>query len=235
MELSAQARQSLEIPFYSNLKCDKLGHDSFEHCFDKSLFTRFGKITYQFNDLGYRTKPVDDFVGDEILVIGDSFTLGLGVNALDRYSEQAEDILGHSVLNFSLNGASNDWIARKTNALLQIFHPRYIIIHWTFSHRREKNQPEWKDNERTECEPLYSDQDNLQNWIENFNKIKFPNVLHSAIPNWHPDFDYSIYPISPPIQRQDLSRDGFHYGPKTHRALSEKITNFLAAHEPHPW
>lgn len=229
MDLSADLLQYLSIPYYSNLQCNTLGMDHPSRCFDIDHYRNFGPVHYQFNDLGFRNKPTQEFVGNEILVVGDSFTLGLGVNAQDRWSDQLEKIIDYPVLNFSLNGASNDWISRKTNELLQIFNPRCVIVHWSFSHRREKNRPDWHDDERTECDAHYSQDENFSNWLVNYNKINCQNIIHSAIPNWHDNFPYENYALLPPVQKQDLARDGFHYGPVTNRILAEQITNLLVS------
>jgi hypothetical protein len=227
MKFPKQLEQDLKIPRYADLKCESLGHDSLANCFDRNLFESFGTVSYQFNEIGYRTKSVKKFTGREILAIGDSFTLGLGVNAVDRWSDQLEILTGLSVLNFGLNGASNDWIARRINSLLNWFSPTYIIVHWSFSHRREAKQPTWFDDERTECKPVYTSQENFNNWLHNFQIIHYEKILHTAIPGWHDDFDYHLWPVIKPIQPIDLARDGFHYGPLTHRLLAEKFTNLL--------
>lgn len=228
MYQSSEFKQSFTIPYYANLHCQELGHDSEKHCFDKTHFKNYGPVEYSFNELGFRTKPLTQFRGDEILAIGDSFTLGLGVNAQDRWTNQLEKLLDYPVLNFSLNGASNDWIARKANQLLQYFRPRALVIHWTFSHRRERPFLEWTDDERTECEPWYTEQENLKNWIKNYRSINFTPAIHSVIPGWHDNFDYAQYPVAKPIPMLDLARDGFHYGIKTHRYLAETFTSLLA-------
>jgi hypothetical protein len=139
------------------------------------------------------------------------------------------------VLNFSLNGASNDWMARKLQQLLTVFQPRAIIIHYTFSHRRERPQTDWHDDERTECEPFYSSKENYQNWLTNFNTIQSLSgnikLIHSFIYNWHDQpVDYLKLgnDVIPPITQLDFARDGFHYGPLTHRALADQITSLLA-------
>jgi hypothetical protein len=163
------------------------------------------------------------------VAIGDSFTLGLGVNAKDRWSDHLEILTGLPVLNFSLNGASNDWIARRVQSLMTWFSPAFLIIHWSFSHRREAAQPYWFDDERTECEAGYTSQENFSNWLNNFKKINHEKVLHTAIPHWHDGFEYDQWPVVKPMASTDLARDGFHYGPLTHQALAEKFTNLLDA------
>jgi len=225
----------IHIPFYANLQTDCLGLDSQAHCFNRQMFDQHPPVHYQFNQVGFRTHPVDQFDPNAILVLGDSFTLGLGTNATSRYTDILEQQLSHQVLNFSLNGASNDWIARKLQQLLVLFQPRAIVIHYTFSHRRERPHADWHDDERTECEPFYSSQENYQNWLANFKTIQDSvgnvKLVHSFICNWHDQqVNYSELgdQVIAPITQLDFARDGFHYGPHTHRALADRITNLLA-------
>jgi hypothetical protein len=228
-------QQHIAIPFYANLQSDLLGLDSQHHCLDRRSFDQHHPVHYQFNEVGFRTHSIDQFESNAILVLGDSFTLGLGNNIEDRYTDILEQQLSHQVLNFSLNGASNDWMSRKLQQLLPLFCPHAIIIHYTFSHRRERPQLDWHDDERTECEPVYSSEENYQNWLVNFKAIQElagnTKLIHSFISNWHDSpVDYSNLGKNtiPPLTQLDFARDGFHYGPKTHRALAAKLTNLLA-------
>jgi hypothetical protein len=227
-------QQHIQIPFYANLQADFLGLDSPDHCFNRRMFDQHSPVRYQFNQVGFRTHSVDQFKSNAILVLGDSFTLGLGNNIEDRYTNILEQQLSHQVLNFSLNGASNDWIARKLQQLLTLFQPPAIIVHYTFSHRRERPQSAWHDDERTECDPFYSSEENYQNWLKNFKKIQALSgtikLVHSFIRNWHDqpvDYIELGENIIPPTPQLDFARDGFHYGPKTHQDLANQITKLL--------
>jgi hypothetical protein len=231
----AFVQQRIHIPFYANLVVSSLGMDSANQCFDKQLFDSYQPILYRFNEVGFRTHSVHDFKPNAILVLGDSFTLGLGINSQDRYSDLIEKKVKKQVLNFSLNGASNDWIARKLQQLLHHFDPPTIVIHYTFSHRRERPNLDWFDDERTECEPFYSQQENFENWLTNYEKIislaQGITIIHSFIPDWHTDHvNISKYGnnIVPPVEQKDRARDGFHYGPVTNVVLADVITSLLA-------
>lgn len=226
----------INIPFYSGLQTDSLGMDSRQHSTNPYVFDQQTPITYQFNEIGFRTHSVKQMKSDAILVLGDSFTLGMGVNISNRYTDILEQQLSHQILNVSLNGASNDWIARTLVNLLKLFCPRAIVIHYTFSHRRERPCTDWHDNERTECEPFYSSAENFNNWVTNFNLICSTagniKMIHSFIPNWHDhDIDYNKLGnnIIPPLPMLDRARDDFHYGPNTHRALAAAITTLLVS------
>lgn len=233
MEWDTSFQQSVGIARYANLTCDTLGHDSLEHCFNKEHYNTYPvPVDYCFNSIGYRTKPVSQFRGNEILAIGDSFTLGLGVAKHHAWPEQLSQLLGYPVLNFSLNGASNDWMARKTQQLLNWFTPPAVVVHYSFSHRRENPNLDWADDERTECDPFYSDHENYANWrkaFDYFAQLNIP-VVHGFINNWHTQtVDYKSLPgkVIAPIATIDLARDGFHYGTETNRQLAERITSLL--------
>lgn len=231
MHLYNDLKQTIGIPFYSNLKCATLGLDSPEHCFDREHYKTHPDVSYLFNELGFRFE-LDQLAEGSILAVGDSFTLGLGVNAQDTWPSALARAVGTPVLNFSLNGASNDWIARKTPKLVELFDPVAVVVHYTFSHRRERPYPDWHDDERTECLPNYTDQENFENWQANFNIMSALNVpvIHSFIPDWHNQpVDYNSLPgrIVPPVGVIDLARDGFHYGVQTHQQLAQQFTNLL--------
>ena len=226
MEQTRTLAQTIGIPDYYNLQCCTLGLDSPKHCFDKTHYLTNPDVVYNFNSLGYRS--AEEYVGTEILAIGDSFTLGLGVNVEDTWPAQLAALLNYPVLNFSLNGASNDWIARRATELLDFFKPKLLVVHYSFSHRRENPNLNWHDNERTECEPIYTDEENFINWQKNFKKISKLDVpvVHSFIPNWHPiSIDYTSLGLNviPPINIIDVARDGFHYGVKTHQLLATTL------------
>jgi hypothetical protein len=226
--------QILKIDRYANFVGHNLGMDCEQHCVDHEHYRRYPhQVQYHFNELGFRDCSMDRFQGNEILAIGDSFTLGLGVAQQHAWPKQLADQLGYPVLNFSLNGASNDWMTRKTQQLLNYFSPQAIVVHYTFSHRRERPHINWTDDERTECEPFYTDLENYQNWqqaFDYFSSLSVP-VVHSFITNWHnQSVDYDQLPgmVIPPITKIDLARDGFHYGVKTNQQLAMKITSLLA-------
>jgi hypothetical protein len=214
----------LKIGGYIDYTSTSLGLDSIDECFSRDHFKNFPHtVTYQFNSLGYREVDPSLYTKNPIITIGDSFTVGLGLPVELTYPKQLESLVQHQVLNFSLNGASNEWISRKLAILLKYFSPVAIIIHYTFSHRREKNEPTWFDDERTLCDPLPDSKDNFDNWLVNHNKIKsIVNTIptyYSFIPNWHTETIQFDDPVILPHQ-VDYARDRFHYGETTSLALA---------------
>lgn len=204
------------------MTCDILGLDSPEHCFNRKHFDSYGPVHYQFNELGYRHGN-PDYRGDEILAIGDSFTVGLGVNQAETWPEQLSRLLDYPVLNFSLNGASNDWIARKTELLLKYFRPRCVIVHYSFTNRRESPHQDWNDDERTLCDPMHTNEENFLNWEINRDRLikvcgDIP-LIHTAIVNCH------VGPVPGVMvpKQVDWARDYFHYGPRTHLEFATSL------------
>lgn len=230
MNISPNAFHQLQIGGYVNLQCEEYGIDSYTHCFNKLHFKKFPhQVSYQFNELGYRETSIQNYSTNPILTIGDSFTVGLGLPVELTYPKQLEKLLGIQVLNFSLNGGSNDWINRKLPIILKHITPKAIIIHYTFTHRRENNNSDWFDDERT-LSPTDSDpeQDKL-NWYSNHQQIK--NLLHniptiySSIPHWHHDRSLDQFVLIPKML--DLARDGMHYGEKTSFEFASKLVESL--------
>jgi hypothetical protein len=226
--------EGISIPFFKNMQCTELGLDSLPYCLDKQWFVQYpDTVLYSLNKAGYRTH--NEINHDCILAIGDSFTFGLGVNSEQRYTNILEQQLNYQVANVSLCGASNDWMSRKLEQLLGFIKPKAVIVHYSFSHRRERQNTNWEDNERTECEPLYTVQENFDNWYKNFNYInmlcKNTQVIHSFIPNWHEHpLNYTSFGtnVIAPCIISDFARDKFHYGAETHQQLADTFTNLLA-------
>lgn len=224
---------NLKIGGYVNMTYQTFGLDSEEHCFDKEFFKKYPySVHYSFNELGFRERPIEQYKTNSILTIGDSFTLGLGLPFELTYPQQLEKSLGKQVLNFSLNGASNDWIYRKLKILLDYFTPTAIVVHYTFSHRRENVRTDWFDDERTVQYTKSTEIEDLDNWANNHSNIKqlvgsIPTV-YSFIPKWHNDFNYAEYPeLLQPVNVQDYGRDHFHYGAVTSKLLAELLTKSI--------
>ena len=217
-------QQELQIGGYINHTSDTYGMDSLSKCYNKTLFKAFPhKVSYQFNELGYRERPVAEYNKNAVIAVGDSFTVGLGLPVELTYPAQLERLCKHQVLNFSLNGASNEWIARKLEIILKYVDPAAIIVHYTFSHRRENNELTWFDDERTLSEPNFTADENYANWETAHKRIqwlvnKIP-MIYSHIPQWHLD--------KKSVNQIDYARDQFHYGPTTCSNLARQYADCI--------
>lgn len=119
------------------------GMDSFEHCLDKTHFEQYPhSITYNYNSRGFRDLEWPETLEElknAVWCVGDSFTVGLGSPLEHTWPWLLQKHTGFRTINISMDGASNNWIARKTIDILQKIKPQHIVIHWSYIHRRETN------------------------------------------------------------------------------------------------
>ena len=137
------------------------GMDSFEHCLDKNHFKQYPhSITYNYNSRGFRDTEWPNTLNelkDAIWCVGDSFTVGLGSPVEHTWPYILQQQTGCRVINISMDGASNEWIARKCSTILKIINPKNIVIHWSYIERREN----FKNNSLLN-----------RNWLRHYENIK---------------------------------------------------------------
>jgi len=123
--------------------------DSKEFCLDKSHFFNYPKqIVYHFNQLGYRDQEWHGDISNGIWCVGDSFTVGLGQPFEEIWPQLVQKKLGQKTFNMSMNGASNDWIARRIQFILDNFEPSLLLVQWSYTHRRENSNTMLSDEAR---------------------------------------------------------------------------------------
>ena len=117
------------------------GMDSSERCRDKKHFESYGHpVVYQYNSRGYRDNewPVSiQELKHGIWCLGDSFTVGIGSPLEHTWCNMLQQATNTRTINVSMDGASNNWIARKAIRVLQEISPQHMIIHWSYVWRRE--------------------------------------------------------------------------------------------------
>ena len=168
------------------------GLDSPEECRDKKWFKQYPyHVEYQYNSRGFRDQEWPDSVEqlkNSIWCIGDSFTVGMGSPLTHTWHWLLQQQTGRRVINISMNGASNNWIARKTVDILQIVQPKCIIIHWSYFNRRELSDTTLTDEDRRL--PYLIDELELEHSLNNFQSCvdqvsRYKNhskIIHSIIP-----------------------------------------------------
>lgn len=88
-------------------------------------------ISYVYNSRGFRDSEWPEQLHTVPVVFGDSFISGLGSPVEHRIS----NMLG--AVNYSMDGASNDWICRRAVDYIQTVKPVYAVVQWSYIHRRE--------------------------------------------------------------------------------------------------
>ena len=221
----------------ANQRWQYSGIDSPEHCFNKKHFKSYPyDIEYLFNSRGFRDQewPTElDKLKRAVWCIGDSFTVGLGVPESHMWPNILQQEIGTRTINVSMDGASNDWIARKTIEVLEQISPQTIIIHWSYIHRAESDNVALSDEERR----LHFDP---KSYPEIESKLKFislvkqiesikrsTKIIHSFIPNF--GFTPDILSIWNQIAGPDwpecpTSLEEFN---NLSRQIQDELTNFF--------
>jgi hypothetical protein len=166
------------------------GIDSLEHCQNQQHFLNYPyPIMYQYNSRGYRDFEWPQTISElknAIWCVGDSFTVGVGQPFEHTWPQVLAQTTGKRTINVSMDGASNDWIARKVQRIADVIDPIAIVVLWSYTHRGELDQNSLDDEQRR----LFSSkrhwkQDNLH-WINLSNQIQSLNrqIIQATIPNF---------------------------------------------------
>lgn len=131
---------TIQIKSQINNHCDVSGIDCPEHCLHPTHYTNYPyAVNYQYNSRGFRDQEWPAELQNVIWCLGDSFTSGIGVPFLHTWPQVLEHTLSQRCINVSLDGASNNWIARQAQTLINEIAPRAVVIQWSFAHRREQD------------------------------------------------------------------------------------------------
>jgi hypothetical protein len=163
-------------------------------------------VTYKSNSIGARDKNFDANDNNDILLIGDSFAEGYGVNYLDTSQKYIEDLTNLNILNFGISnnfGPVQYYIIFKN--LAQNYKHNKILIYflpandfgendyknWSGSKRYRPYYKKINDNEYKTFIP-----DNaIKNYYSSTKKIKqkFKNLFWSSGLFININYQYKIY------------------------------------------
>jgi hypothetical protein len=131
------------LPSRINQHWEYSGIDSIEQCLNKKHFKSYPhKIEYRYNSRGFRDTEWPETLEElknSIWCVGDSFTVGLGSPVEHTWSYQVGQKLNTRTINISMDGASNNWIARKAQQIIDTIGPKFLVVHWSYISRREAN------------------------------------------------------------------------------------------------
>lgn len=201
-------------PFLNPFKIDRLDHfNNYTH-----------DVDYTFNNRGFRdTEWPQDLINTPV-IFGDSFVVGLGQPVEHRLS----NLLG--AVNISMDGASNDWIARWACNYFHEVKPKRAAVQWSYIQRREANNViELGDiKARIPNQEVQDIQEHIDNLIKNVIMVEQAsaensvNLVHTVIPGYSGEIvigDYETLEQLKPHARKlvefhsmlDYSRDAHHY------------------------
>lgn len=183
---------NLFLPSRVNQTWQYSGMDSLEHAIDKKHFENYRyKITYNYNSRGFRDQEWPNNMQelrDAIWCIGDSFTVGVGSPLEHTWPFRLSKITNQRVVNVSMDGASNEWIARTAENIVREIDPTQLVIMWSYTHRRERRDISLNDEQRRlNSSKLDSSDDDWQNFLQCKNKIDSiaGNSVQFSIPFFH--------------------------------------------------
>ena len=182
---------NLVLPSRVNQHWKFSGLDHIDQCLDKKHFLSYPyDITYSYNSRGFRDQEWPGSIQelrDAIWCIGDSFTVGLGSPIEHIWPVRLSKITNRRIINVSMDGASNEWISRIAENIIQIIRPRYLVIMWSYTQRREHTDSCLNDEQRRSQVVT----DSAADW-ENFLgcKEKIDLLSNSSVQFLVPDFHY---------------------------------------------
>jgi predicted SprT family Zn-dependent metalloprotease len=142
----------VKLDYLANAKLQQSGLDSYHLCPDKKWFRSFPyDVSYQYNSRGFRDSEWPTSLSElreSIWCIGDSFTVGIGSPLDHHWVTLLSKKTNTKTINISMDGASNQWIARKTRKILDVISPKVIVVHWSYLHRYEDLDTTLPDNLR---------------------------------------------------------------------------------------
>jgi len=198
------------------------GIDSPSNCVDKKHFNNYPyPVDYRYNSRGFRDAEWPELTElvNSIWCVGDSFTVGLGAPYSHSWPSVLKSVSKKNTINISMDGASNDWIARRVLSILSTVSPQNIVIQWSFFSRVESTDTTLSDEDRRK---QFDNNDiSVRNQFDNFKKNFLliesakskTNIIHSFIPNAFSLSDLKNiwnklkgigWPAHPPKTRKDL-------------------------------
>jgi len=203
------------------------------------------EVVYNFNSRGFRDAEWPESIDDlkqSIWCVGDSFTVGLGANYKHTWPYILQEKTQRRTINVSMDGASNARIAINASYILYDLQPEHMVIHWSYTHRREQNST------ADQSDPLKlrlmhdntTAEEDANDIIERIRYVEVrkhsTNIIHSFIPNFHNDtvaLEDRIVDTFPDakiitrFQQLDLARDLHHYGKVTAEKFVDTIMKLL--------
>lgn len=162
----------------ANQQCSTSGMDCLNECLDKLHYRNFPwPVAYHYNERGFRDQPWPTDIEElqnSIWCLGDSFTVGLGSPLDHTWPSVLAKESRRRTVNVSMDGASNDWIARQAVNVLSIIKPNIMVIMWSYLQRRESPEQSRTDEERR----LHLDRTDME---QNQDNANFRKCLGSVL------------------------------------------------------
>ena len=195
------------------------------------------KISYKYNMDGFRAPEFSTVDwANSVVVLGDSYALGMGNAIEDIFTTHLEKLLGLPVINLGVSGSAIDRSCWNSVILHDNFpHPKAIVQLWTGTSRYTEYDPEspethggqrlvnyqpakrhWCYRHEWQYRSMFYVQTDRALW-------KDKTIYYEA--TWH--YDTAKELAVDFIEDIDLGRDLQHWGYKTHQVAAEIIASNL--------
>jgi hypothetical protein len=91
---------------------------------------------------------------------------------------------GRRVINLSMDGASNNWIARRVAHIQKEINPTNIVVMWSYIHRREREDCNVDDEKRRIHTIDSSEFEDIVNFKNCIDMVKNNHIFQLAIPEY---------------------------------------------------
>jgi hypothetical protein len=162
--------------------------------------------------------------------VGDSFTSGIGSPYQHMWTQVLQSRINRRTINISMDGASNEWIARRAVDIMRQVRPRNLVIMWSYLHRRESTDESLDDLGRRQHHIASSYEEDVDNFFACVDRAVRPyadKVIHGLIPR-ATSSAHTGFPLSTgtdprynqlfqdtkfvgQLTQQDRARDGHHF------------------------
>lgn len=193
-------------------------------------------IKYTFNEYGFRSDPLQERKDINIMTLGCSMTVGVGVDQHENWTNvlkrKIQEWSGYEVSawNFATSGASTDYVARMTFKVFSKIKPDALIVYWPPITRLElPTDYAGKITQGSIHMPLFPkrlvDEDYLMyNYHKNHSFLKAIFKLRKegfyCNPLIETPIQHQMYDENPFAANTD-GRDGVHPGPEWHERVAE--------------
>jgi hypothetical protein len=185
------------------------------------------EFDYKFNKHGFRAEEFEEGT-DNIMFLGCSFTLGLGLPLEKTWTHIVSSELGLKNYNLGIGAASNDTIFRFASYWIKALKPKYVVHMSTFKNRLEifdvNNVPvKYTPRQGSYIGLLFFKSKYNAEFNELKNKKAIQQICNEANTN------YIGLSIDNDWQRinNDLARDLAHPGVKSNQVMAERVLKLI--------
>jgi hypothetical protein len=133
---------------HNQLFIAKLANKKFVYCDVDTTGSDPHVADCYYNSRGFRDQEWPQNLDRVTWCLGDSFTVGHGSCFAHTWPQALSRLSQHRVISVSMDGASNNWIARQACDVYDLARPKNIVIMWSYLHRREHTNSDLEDIDR---------------------------------------------------------------------------------------